>query len=636
MAEINAERTGSIVTGRLHNGFLHHPYEGVLRANTRGQAVTWKLTAGQLPRGLQLNASTGKITGTPAEVGRFAFSVAASNAQATSTREFTLQIFDQPLDPYGGLTSRPCAAGQQEHFYVEKSGNRWLLCTPDGNGFWLQGVSNIQADSSSGDQGVSYAAAATSKYGDTNYNWSNQISKRLLSWGFNAAVENTSAYMFPFGRPAGATLLPLAPISLMSRYALTNDSNFGLRPVKSLLDCLDTEIYTGWIGSGSTPDVFDPNYEAYVKGRDAATLADPFWSQWFTSPWVIGITFDDSDELFGIGPGPEHPGTDGVIHPHIGWIALAASPVKTHSPRYGQHYVDPRTFSKRELVSELMSKYATIEALNQAWQADYTTFGTNGGWPRHSTGGSGLLDEDGSSAWLGASDGNLEIGNTAVKSDLDTFLLKYWRRYFSITRNAFKAYSPKQLFFSPALNSHGGISRKEILQAAGEYCDVLAIAATSQAALDISAEATGDKPYIFSQVIRSANPDSSLWRYPNPYGQNAQSQAERAANYAELVTFATSTAVTSTQTLPFVGFTYWAFADSWGEKANWGLVTFLDNAYDGVEAVPAAGVDSWGFPTGGEERAYGAFLTRVQEVNFGSIGALANSARMPTGRRPRK
>jgi len=64
-----------------------------------------------------------------------------------------------------------------------------------------------------------------------------------------------------------------------------------------------------------------------------------------------------------------------------------------------------------------------------------------------------------------------------------------------------------------------------------------------------------------------------------------------------------------------VGTKFWAYTDDWGEKANWGLVSFLDNAYDGKEAIQARGKDQWGLPVGGEERDYGDFITTARHAN---------------------
>ena len=613
-----------LLTNSLALASILRPYSATLKASGGAAPYTWTLASGQLPPGVTLDAAAGGISGTPTSGGQYSATLSVQDSLGgTASKNLNLQVFEQPQDQYGGLTNRPCPNGPQPRFYTQKANSRWYLCTPAGNAFFLQGVSNVQADASAGDLGISYAQAVTTKYGDANYKWSNQVTKRLLSWGFNGAVENTSTYMFPFGRPAGDTLIPISPISLMSRYALTNEGRYAPDAMKSLLDSVDLTVYTGWVGSGSTPDVFDANFDAYVNGRNAATLADPFWSQWFTSPWVIGITLDDSDELFGIGPGLEQPGTDGVVHPHIGWLALASQPSRNSSSRYGWTYANPTVFSKQQVVADLQTKYGTISALNAAWGSNYTSFGTAGGWPKHLTHGTGLLDEDGSSPWLGTTDATLQGATAGVTTDLDAFLLEYWQKYFQVTRDRLKQYAPNVMLISPALNSHGGLTRKAIIQAAGQYCDLLALGAINQSMLDATAAATGDKPFIFSQFIWSANPDSSLWRYPNVYGQLAQTQADRANLYVNQSNWVAQAKITATQTKPFIGLTFWDLTDSWSEKANWGLVTFLDNAYDGQESVTAAGADSWGFQTGGEERNYGVFITPVANANLNMLRVIA-------------
>lgn len=620
-----------LLTGSLHLGYIGQAYDAILTPSGGVAPYTWTVSAGSLPAGLSLNATTGHISGTPTQGGQFTVGLTATDStQATGSKSFGLEVFEQPTDQYGGLTNLPCPNGPQARFYTQKIGSRWHLCDPTGYAYFMVGISNVDAgDTSITDLGISYRQAVTAKYGDSNVTWANQTLKRMLSWGFNTAVEEQSGYVYPFGRPSGSTIVPIAPLTLTSRYALTNEGNYAPDAVKSLIDCLDLSVYTGW-SAGSTPDVFDPNFDAYVNGRDAGTAADPYWSQWFTSPWVIGITFDDSDELFGIGPGLEHPGPDGVVHPHTGWIALADSPTKISSTTYNWTYQNSTVCSKQQLLSDLQKKYGTIAALNAAWGSNYTTFGSAGGWPKSTTGGTGLLDEDGSSSWLGDRDGTLRNATPGVTADLDAFLLEYWQKYFQIIHDRFKQYSANQLLFSPALNQHDGLTRKQILQAAAQYCDVLAIAVDNQTLLDLSENYTGDKPYIFSQLIISANPDSALWRYANPYGQSATTQADRGTAYTNEIGFTAMAKETATGTEPVVGATYWAWHDDWGQKANWGLVTLLDNAYDGQEAVTTAGADSWGYPTGClsglacEERNYGAFIPAVQNANLNVLRTVAS------------
>ena len=67
--------------------------------------------------------------------------------------------------------------------------------------------------------------------------------------------------------------------------------------------------------------------------------------------------------------------------------------------------------------------------------------------------------------------------------------------------------------------------------------------------------------------------------------------------------------------IPYVGLRWWAYTDSTSEQTDWGLVTTSNNAYDGREAVIAAGTDAWGYATGGEQKNYGNFLDTVRSAN---------------------
>ena len=67
--------------------------------------------------------------------------------------------------------------------------------------------------------------------------------------------------------------------------------------------------------------------------------------------------------------------------------------------------------------------------------------------------------------------------------------------------------------------------------------------------------------------------------------------------------------------------------DRWREQGNYGLITNMDNAYDGKEAIVAAGTDPWGYVTGGEERDYGNFLGPVTEANAQVYSRLLGTVR---------
>src|SRR5262249_30398027 len=135
-----------------------------------------------------------------------------------------------------------------------------------------------------------------------------------------------------------------------------------------------------------------------------------------TSPWALGVTADDSDDLFGFGPGPEIPGKDAIVHPHLGWLVLACSPTVTASQKWNVRYSDGKVYSKAFLIDGLKKKYGTIAARNAAWGSKSSTFGSDGGWGV----GAGLEDEDGRhTAWLGSRDGDLDHARPAVVRDLD-------------------------------------------------------------------------------------------------------------------------------------------------------------------------------------------------------------------------
>jgi hypothetical protein len=86
---------------------------------------------------------------------------------------------------------------------------------------------------------------------------------------------------------------------------------------------------------------------------------------------------------------------------------------------------------------------------------------------------------------------------------------------------------------------------------------------------------------------------------------------------------------TSAGVLPVIGFKWWEFADNWNERANWGLVTRRDNAYDGVEARLAVTRRPDGILRGGEERNYGNFLGPVKAANQAAQASLTLQVQGP-------
>ena len=529
---------------------------------------------------------------------------------------FTPSAYAQTLDQYGGYTSLPSPKGGTGYFRVEKFGNRWLFVTPTGNAFWMRGVFAVTIPD---DRFVNWLAKyGIDQYGtDAHRRWANQATQRLQQWGFNTLAEYLDAYALP--TLPGNVNLPFMAMVRPSWYGLKNQGGYAPDAFKDLLDCLDS-TYTGYRG-GNTPDVFDPNFDAYVAGLVPSTnggLNDPYWNRLATSPWAVGITVDETDDLYGFGPGPEVPA--GRLHSHTGWFAIAVNPTKASSTKWGiASYANPKVYTKYQLQSFLQARHGTIAALNAAWGSNYSTWDSAGGYGV----GTGFLDENGrNTAWLGNTDGTLVNASAGVTTDLDDFLYQYAAKYASIVTARVKQYAPNNLVMGPAsLNGWGGLTRKPILQAFGQYFDVINGGAGSQTVVDKVALYAGDKPMVTWEGY-TANPDSSLYAYPQftTSDQVAEqvsfsTQALRGQNYVSRVNFLLSTVAASTGTSPIVGLKFWGFNDSWGEKLNWGLVSLRDNAYDGLEAIIATGTNAWGYSTGGEDSNYGDFLSGVVLAN---------------------
>lgn len=87
----------SITTTALPDGKVGEAYNQLLSAN--GSApITWSVESGNLPDGLTLVGDT--IKGTPSKAGNFTFTVKATNAGGSATKELTIKITDTEAAKY--------------------------------------------------------------------------------------------------------------------------------------------------------------------------------------------------------------------------------------------------------------------------------------------------------------------------------------------------------------------------------------------------------------------------------------------------------------------------------------------------------------------------------------------------------
>src|SRR5579872_774428 len=461
-----------ILTNDLHMATVQQPYAAVLTGSAGVAPYTWS-AGSALPPGLTL-AANGQISGTPTQGGLFPVTLNVTDSKgATGSKTFSLEVFEQPVDQYGGLTSLPCGKGPQAHFYTQKIGSRWHLCTPAGNAFWMNGVYYADASDSGTDyQGISLANVVNAKYasgftGNSTLNWGLQTVRRMQSWGFNTVAEYANIWTLPtssdsdWGTPDSfiPVKLPFVGLVTPSLYTLTNVGSYANGPVKDLIYGIKSAVFSGY--RSSSPDVWDPNFAQWLQGELANDVAIRQAYSGKNNDYLIGINVDDTDNLQGFGAGPDFPTTaNGVAAPgynqlHLGWAILVTAPTQSSNSSQGVSYTNATVYAKQELSNWLAARYNnSIASLNSAWGSNYSTFGSSGGFGA----GTGLLDEDGTHSWVPKDPYALSDANATMKQDLNDFLLHHAQQYFSVIKNALQKAAPGVLYLGPTvLGTWGGV-----------------------------------------------------------------------------------------------------------------------------------------------------------------------------------
>ncbi|MFZ0420464.1 MAG: Ig domain-containing protein [Candidatus Sulfotelmatobacter sp.] len=624
----------AMTTTALAAGSINHPYTAVLKAVGGTSPFAWSISQGQLPSGLSLNGTTGQISGTPSQGGTFTVTTTLRDANSyTLSKSFSLLIFEQPLDQYGGLINNPSPNGGTGYFRLEKNGSRWLFVDPLGSYFWMM-MNEVVTDY---DGGATYDTALCAKYGGCSGNnlglstWQNfctQSDRRLLSWGFNTLGSGTTAYCMPIGTYGDTHVsyitdanayMPYVMYIKPALYGLTNASN----PVKDIIYGTLSTRYTGW--RGKFVDVYDPNFatEASEQMSSLNSIVSYPTGGLDASPYLLAVGMDDFDNLFGW--------RNATNSPHIGWITAITAPTQTSNSVEGMTYADTTVHAKVAWQTYVQDKYVTVAAMNTAWGSTYTTFGSSGGWPKSTTSGTGLMDEDGSSSWFGTdTSGETLTGiNDNLLSDLNTFLAQLTDQYFSVMSFAIRAVVPHHLIAGPLGASP--LARSQLWTEAGKYVDYM------DAAVDPYDDPIGvsqglntvytsfQKPILSGTGGISAQADSPFaGTAPLEAAQNWSTQAERGTEYTnESLTSFNTQATDGTFFVIGYDFFEWADFQPTVSKQNYGLVTDKDNAYDGMEATSQSGTDSWGFAVGSELGNYSDFIGAVQGTNFNALRSIA-------------
>ena len=734
----------TILTSNLPVGRPQTSYNASLSASGGKQPYTWSITSGNLPAGLTLTASIGKISGTPTQSGSFTFTAQVADSSKNSFRkQFSIPISTSGgspgpgLDQYGGDLNHPCSVAATGYFftYQDPTTQHWWFCDPLGNRFYMLGMEVVDEGDAAG-----YGTVMTQKYGDDQYGGYGSLISRLQNYGFNTVSDNSSFFALPVASQAGSGNPTATPFVWLLHSSLGfAGTQFPFKDLVSLQYAPSGSIFGGAaIRLDSLGDFFDPNFSAYAsyygpgKNPWGNGTIFPSMANLDASPWLIGVEIDDADDTVGFKT--TKPPAVGV-GPHDGWLSAAAAPVQVFSGRFKELFSDTVVHQKMEFANWLQQTsdkgpgYTSITALNTAWGANYSTFGTSGtavtgevigtgngtttsfthtlshtvvdpysvavsvagtlttgdcpwfdnvgftlhsdfdcgknisantgvmgvsgpagqtittmgtinyvsgalvlnfqtappagaqitvnyvygGWPHSMTGGTGLLDEDGTNTWFPADfrmPALLNSNPPQVDIDLDNFLYHLAGQYFSTLATAYRKEIPHHLILSQSFM--GAYDRPVVLQQAAKYLDVLDFEDVDNSAQLTADYATLQKPmYLDERFI--ANPDSQFSSTPLTNTPCDNSYTCQPTQLARGQAYATQFALDFK--LGFViGWNYLQMTDRTpaNDANNYGLFSQLDNAYDGIE-------DRTGPQTCGPELTVTGYICGMAPGNYGDF-----------------
>jgi hypothetical protein len=254
------------------------------------------------------------------------------------------------------------------------------------------------------------------------------------------------------------------------------------------------------------------------------------------------------------------------------------------------------------------------------------------GWPHQVAGGRGLLDEDGSNSWFPNNQRLPELYGHIVPQvdrDLDDFEDHLFQKYYQTLAAAVRAVLPHHLVFSN--DWVGPHDRPGVIRQAGRYCDVLIVGeAPNEDEITRNIYDVVRKPLQRFEMIEGS-PDSSLNSHPCTYaGGNGGFPAwtcqptQKARGQRYMTQMRTTLGLQGLDGYGyFIGWNWWQMADNASEMQNYGLFSFLDNAYDGIEDRMQRSKDRYGYPRGGEPGDYGDFISSVRAANLLWLGTEA-------------
>jgi hypothetical protein len=256
-----------------------------------------------------------------------------------------------------------------------------------------------------------------------------------------------------------------------------------------------------------------------------------------------------------------------------------------------------------------------------------------GGWPKATSGGTGIMDEDGTSSWWPAGDPKStsdfpDPPTTTITTDMDVFLGLMGAQYLKPVHDWIKANFPHHM--AGSTNQAGPGYRNQIYKAMAANADVLLYGntlannygftmATSAWQTPALAQYGLSPTPVYVGIYATAQSDSEYSGFACPYNPVIcfPTQQVKGEFYKNQASFAFNNVTGSDGYGFIVGADYWQYTDNSREKGAYGLVSLRDNLYDGIESCGKSIVDPWGFTTTPEPvtGCYGDFISPVKAAN---------------------
>jgi Putative Ig domain len=274
------------VSASLPKGSVGSGYNGAVTASGGTVPYSFNVTSGQLPSGVLLNNSTGKLSGTPSGSGAFNFSVTVSDFQGKS-KEKLLQIAvaDNSTSNGGSSGSGSSGSGSGSGGSSGGSGSSGGGSSNGGNSEQGKSFSTLQRASGWGQFGQgppNFVDCSPSPCNGTSFSMTQNVSSPSLSG--SATIFNVGGST-PYSDALWNNHL-IGPFSSQGTF----DEDRTLVPTLSEFT-YDVDFYTDSVGLSEALE-FDVNQffdgMGFIYGHECRILAGNEWAVWdnANAKWV--------------------------------------------------------------------------------------------------------------------------------------------------------------------------------------------------------------------------------------------------------------------------------------------------------------------------------------------------------------